>query len=86
MRVVEDLPYAEVAQRMGVPVARARTWVSRGLKKLRGALEAEEVSDSQENESAADPAATSRISCSLTAPDAASPRNARIFSNSVSIR
>jgi len=40
LRVVQDLSYAEVAHRMEAPVPRVRTWVSRGLKRLRAALEA----------------------------------------------
>jgi RNA polymerase sigma-70 factor, ECF subfamily len=34
LRVLEDLPYAEVAERMGATVATARTHVSRGLRRL----------------------------------------------------
>jgi RNA polymerase sigma-70 factor (ECF subfamily) len=45
LRVVEELTYDDVAERMGVPVGRVRTWVSRGLKRLRDALDREEVSD-----------------------------------------
>lgn len=45
LRVVEDLSYGEVADRMGAPVGRVRTWVSRGLKRLRDALDRQEVSD-----------------------------------------
>jgi RNA polymerase sigma-70 factor (ECF subfamily) len=44
LRVVQELSYGDVARRMDVPVARVRTWVSRGLKKLRVALERPEVS------------------------------------------
>ena len=35
----------EVASRMGAPAARVRTWVSRGLKRLRENLEIKEVPD-----------------------------------------
>jgi len=41
LRVVEDLPYETVAERLGAPVPRVRTWVSRGLKRLRRDLEKE---------------------------------------------
>ena len=34
LRVLEDLPYLEVAERMGTTVAGARTHVSRGLRRL----------------------------------------------------
>jgi len=34
LRVLEDLPYLEVAERMGTNVAGARTHVSRGLRRL----------------------------------------------------
>ena len=40
LRVVEDLPYEAVAARLGVGVPRARTWVSRGLARLRRRMEA----------------------------------------------
>src|SRR5262245_482351 len=39
LRVVEDLTYEEVAARLAVPVPRVRTWVSRGLARLRRSLE-----------------------------------------------
>ena len=39
LRVVEDLPYERVAERLEAPVATVRTWVSRGLKQVRSALE-----------------------------------------------
>jgi RNA polymerase sigma-70 factor (ECF subfamily) len=39
LRVVEDLTYEEVAARLAVPVPRVRTWVSRGLSRLRESLE-----------------------------------------------
>lgn len=39
LRVVQDLPYEDVAARLAVPVPRARTWVSRGLHRLRRDLE-----------------------------------------------
>lgn len=42
LRVVEDQDYGEVARRLGVPVPRVRTWVSRGLAKLRTRLVREE--------------------------------------------
>jgi len=45
LRVVQDLPYEEVARRLAAPVPRVRTWVSRGLKKLRVALSDQEVDD-----------------------------------------
>jgi RNA polymerase sigma-70 factor (ECF subfamily) len=35
LRVVEDLTYDEVAARLAAPVPRVRTWVSRGLSRLR---------------------------------------------------
>ena len=35
LRVVEELPYADIAARLDVPAQRVRTWVSRGLKRLR---------------------------------------------------
>jgi RNA polymerase sigma-70 factor (ECF subfamily) len=34
LRVIEDLPYKEVAARMGMPVPLVRTHVSRGLRRL----------------------------------------------------
>lgn len=40
LRVVEDLSYEEVAMRLAAPVPRVRTWVSRGLERLRRKLEA----------------------------------------------
>jgi RNA polymerase sigma-70 factor (ECF subfamily) len=39
LRIVEDLTYEEVATRLGAPVPRVRTWVSRGLDRLRRKLE-----------------------------------------------
>ena len=39
LRVVEDLTYEEVAARLAAPVPRVRTWVSRGLGRLRQSLE-----------------------------------------------
>jgi RNA polymerase sigma-70 factor (ECF subfamily) len=39
LRIVEDLPYDVVAGRLDVPVPTARTWVSRGLARLRKKLE-----------------------------------------------
>jgi RNA polymerase sigma-70 factor (ECF subfamily) len=45
MRVVEDLPYDEVAARLAAPVPRVRTWVSRGLARLRRQLEVRDVRD-----------------------------------------
>ena len=39
LRVVEDLSYEEVAARLAAPVPRVRTWVSRGLDRLRKELE-----------------------------------------------
>ena len=39
LRVIEDLPYTEVADRLAVPVPTVRTWVSRGLRRLRQILE-----------------------------------------------
>ena len=39
LRVVEDLSYEEVALRLAAPVPRVRTWVSRGLDRLRRKLE-----------------------------------------------
>jgi RNA polymerase sigma-70 factor (ECF subfamily) len=39
LRVVEDLTYEEVAARLAAPVPRVRTWVSRGLSRLRRSLE-----------------------------------------------
>jgi RNA polymerase sigma-70 factor (ECF subfamily) len=39
LRVVEDLPYEKVAERLDAPVPTVRTWVSRGLKQVRSALE-----------------------------------------------
>jgi RNA polymerase sigma-70 factor (ECF subfamily) len=39
LRVVEDLTYEEVAARLAAPVPRVRTWVSRGLSRLRQSLE-----------------------------------------------
>lgn len=39
LRVVEDLTYEEVAARLAAPVPRVRTWVSRGLSRLRRTLE-----------------------------------------------
>ncbi|MDW5596077.1 sigma-70 family RNA polymerase sigma factor [Conexibacter stalactiti] len=42
LRVLEELPYKEVAARMGMPVPLVRTHVSRGLRRLsRGLREAE---------------------------------------------
>jgi RNA polymerase sigma-70 factor (ECF subfamily) len=38
LRVVEELPYAEVSDRLGISEEAARTRVSRGLKSLSGAL------------------------------------------------
>jgi len=40
MRVVDDLPYEEVARRLGVSEPTARARVSRGLRALQGALTA----------------------------------------------
>ena len=40
MRVVDDLPYEEVARRLGVSEPTARARVSRGLRALQGALAA----------------------------------------------
>jgi DNA-directed RNA polymerase specialized sigma24 family protein len=39
LRIVEDLSYEEVAARLAAPVPRVRTWVSRGLDRLRRTLE-----------------------------------------------
>lgn len=39
LRIVEDLTYEEVATRLDAPVPRVRTWVSRGLERLRRTLE-----------------------------------------------
>ena len=39
LRVVEELPYADVARRLAVSEQTARAWVSRGLRALAGALE-----------------------------------------------
>jgi RNA polymerase sigma-70 factor (ECF subfamily) len=39
LRVVQDLPYEEVAARLDAPLPRVRTWVSRGLARLRRNLE-----------------------------------------------
>ncbi len=39
LRVVEELPYETVAERLNAPVSSARTWVSRGLAQLRRRLE-----------------------------------------------
>jgi len=39
LRIVEDLTYEETATRLGAPVPRVRTWVSRGLGRLRRTLE-----------------------------------------------
>ena len=39
LRVVEELTYEEVAARLAAPVPRVRTWVSRGLSRLRRTLE-----------------------------------------------
>ncbi len=39
LRVVEELTYEEVAARLAAPVPRVRTWVSRGLSRLRRSLE-----------------------------------------------
>jgi RNA polymerase sigma-70 factor (ECF subfamily) len=39
LRVVQELPYAEVALRLGVNEQTARARVSRGLRALAGALE-----------------------------------------------
>jgi len=39
LRIVEDLPYEAVAERLEVPITTVRTWVSRGLKQVRTALE-----------------------------------------------
>ena len=35
LRVVEDLPYEQIAERLGTVSATARTWVSRGLRTVR---------------------------------------------------
>ena len=45
MRVVEDLPYDEVARRLGVSEPTARARVSRGLRALQGALAATAVGE-----------------------------------------
>jgi RNA polymerase sigma factor (sigma-70 family) len=42
LRIVEDLTYEEVASRLAAPVPRVRTWVSRGLGRLRKELEADD--------------------------------------------
>ena len=39
LRVVEDLPYEAVAERLGAPVTTVRTWVSRGLRQVRSNME-----------------------------------------------
>jgi RNA polymerase sigma-70 factor (ECF subfamily) len=39
LRIVEDLPYESVAERLGAPVTTVRTWVSRGLRQVRSVLE-----------------------------------------------
>ncbi len=39
MRVVNDEPYAVIAERLGTQVPTARTWVSRGLRAVREMLE-----------------------------------------------
>ena len=39
LRIVEDLPYETVAARLDAPVTTVRTWVSRGLRLVRNALE-----------------------------------------------
>jgi len=43
LRIVEDLTYEEVASRLAAPVPRVRTWVSRGLGRLRKDLEVRDV-------------------------------------------
>jgi RNA polymerase sigma factor (sigma-70 family) len=45
MRVVDDLPYDEVARRLGVSEPTARARVSRGLRALQGALAASAVGE-----------------------------------------
>ena len=45
MRVVDDLPYDEVARRLGVSEPTARARVSRGLRALQGALGATAVGE-----------------------------------------
>ena len=39
LRVVEDLPYETVGERLDAPVTTVRTWVSRGLRRVREMLE-----------------------------------------------
>ncbi len=39
LRIVEELPYEVVAERVGAPVTTVRTWVSRGLRQVREMLE-----------------------------------------------
>jgi len=39
LRVVEELPYETVAERLDAPVTTIRTWVSRGLRQVRSLLE-----------------------------------------------
>ena len=43
LRVVEDLSYDEIAARLDATVPRVRTWVSRGLSRLRRLLEVPDV-------------------------------------------
>ena len=45
LRIVEDLPYEEVAARLAAPVPRVRTWVSRGLLRLRRKLEVRDAGE-----------------------------------------
>jgi DNA-directed RNA polymerase specialized sigma24 family protein len=45
LRVVEDLPYPEVASSLGVTEATARARVSRGLRALAAALELRSVTE-----------------------------------------
>jgi RNA polymerase sigma factor (sigma-70 family) len=47
LRVVEELPYVEVARALGVTEATARARVSRGLRALAGGLELRPVNDGE---------------------------------------
>ncbi len=45
MRLVDDLPPREIAARSGVPVETARTWIKRGVARLRERLDAKHAHD-----------------------------------------
>lgn len=55
---LEGLPYAEIAQRLGVPLGTVATWVTRGRKAMAEALEDEIDAERQRKRSSSGPGGT----------------------------